>query len=232
MATLTLTACANTAAQLLGVLDSGEALSTQQIADALVLANNLWDNWSADPKMILTITRVAAALSSGVQGYTIGAGQTFNVTRPAAIVSAAFLNSSGPGGEVKVLTPSQWAGTPDRQRQSYIIQGLFYDRGNPTGNLYLTPVPQGTTLSLEVWVWAALAQFVDATTPLTMLPSYQRLLTLAMAMEMAPEYSMTPSQKLTDDYQAAVANVEELNASLLGTLTDAQKQNLLQAAGQ
>lgn len=230
MATLTLTAAATVAAQLLGVLDSGEALSAQQIADALGLANALWDNWSSDPKKILSLTRVAWNLVGATQAYTIGPAQAINTARPMAVVSAAFTNPSGPGGGIRVRDADSWADLPNRQRQSWIIEDLFYDRGNPTGNVYLSPVPQGNGMSGEIWVWAALAQFVDATTPLTMLPGYIRFFQLSLALEMAPEYDVPVPDSVMRNWQAASSIVESLNASLFATLSPDQQALIAKAA--
>lgn len=226
---LTLTAAATVAAQMLGVLDSGESLSTQQIADALALANNLLDNWSSDPKMILSLTSASGTLASGTQSYTIGSGQTINITRPMAIVSAAFKNSSGPGGAVKVCNAQEWSAIPNRQRQSWIIENLFYDRGYSTGNVYVSPIPQGNGLTLDLWVWAALAQFADATTPLSLLPGYERLLKAALALEMAPQYDVPVPPSVQANYAAALASVQNLNADLFGALSP-QEQAMLAAA--
>jgi hypothetical protein len=44
---------ATQAAQLLGVLDSGESLSTQQLTDALGFANNILDSWTNEETLSL-----------------------------------------------------------------------------------------------------------------------------------------------------------------------------------
>lgn len=56
-----LTTVATAAAQYLGVLDSGEGLSSQQLADALAAMNNILDNWSTDPSMIPAVTRTVTS---------------------------------------------------------------------------------------------------------------------------------------------------------------------------
>lgn len=206
MATITLTAAANHAAQYLGVLDSGESLSSQQIADALAAANNLLDNWSDDGLMIPTRSFLTQALSVGTQSYVLG-------SPPLSIDAAAFTNANGPGGPVEVCSAAKWAAIPDRQARSYVISALYYDR---TSTVYVSPVPLGT-LTLEMTVWTALAKFADATTPLTLpLAGYARLLELALACELAPQYGKEPSAMLFRNYNDAMARVRNLNAQLLG----------------
>ena len=70
MATLTLTAAATQAAQYLGVLDSGENLSTQQLADALLAANNLLDAWTNEQIRIIQAIVAAFTLAGG--SFTAG----------------------------------------------------------------------------------------------------------------------------------------------------------------
>jgi hypothetical protein len=214
MATLTLTAAANAAAQFLGVLDSGESLSTQQIADALAIANDLLDNWSSNKLYILQSLVQQFNLVAAQQSYTIGTGANFNVTRPMNITAAHLILAAGPSGPINVVNALQWSKIKDRQSDSWLVEYLFYDRANPTGKVWLSPVPKGGTV--ELTMWSALSQFADATTPLTMLPGYQRLLKVALAVDMAPQYDVQPSETLMAMYKDALVNVQGLNADLLG----------------
>jgi hypothetical protein len=217
MATMTLTACANAAAQFLGVLNSGESLSAQEIADALSAANNLMDNWSSEQVMLLQLVETTQTLTAATQKYTIGTSQTWNMTRPAAIASASLINSTGPGIPIDVVNAVKWSSIPDRQAQSYLVKYLYYDRGFPTGNVYVAPTPLGSTLSVQLVTWSPLSPFADATTPLTMLPGYARLLQLALAIEIAPQYEVAPTQTLMQNYADAMARVRHLNAELIGS---------------
>ncbi len=213
---ITLTATALAAVQELGVLDSGEGLSAQQLADALAACNIMFDNWSSEGLFALSDIITPFALSTGVQSYTIGTGQFINITRPMRIVAASFKNSSGPGGALEVLPETAWTRIPDRQRQSWIIEKLFWDRGNPTGNVYVSPVPQGATLSAEIHTYVPLTQFADATTPITVLPGYTRIINLGLAIELAPQYDMAPSPATLAKFADAAGRVRKLNAELLG----------------
>ncbi len=216
--TVTLTVLANNAALDGAVLDSGEALSTQQIADALLLANYLFDSWSSDETMILASLRTTQTLTASVQAYTIGTGQNWNMARPVAIASAHLLNSSGPGVPIAVVDEKTWAQLPDRQSLSYAVRNLFYDRGNPTGNCYVSPVPQGSGLSVELITWVPLPAFVDATTARTMEPAYARLLQKAMAMEMCTQYKNKPSDSLVQSYKESLGIVKALNMQRIGPM--------------
>ena len=217
MATLTLTQCATAAARFLGVLDSGESLSAQQLADALVAINALIDNWSSEQLMVPAVNVQPFTLFTGQQKYTIGPGANFNIARPVAIEAAALIliiNGQTTQFPVEVLDAIKWSSIPDRGASANFVRFLFYDRASPTGNVYVSPVPLGG--SIELTMWTPLTQFADATTAVTMLPAYTRALQLAAALELAPQYDVQPSEALTHSYQDAMARVRTLNAQLLG----------------
>lgn len=213
--TESLTTLANDAARFLGVLDSGESLSAQQLLDALSACNQLFDNWSSEGLFILSDLITSVTLTASTQSYTIGAAQTINIARPMQIVAAAFKNSAGPGGPIKVVSEREWASIPDRQRLSYIIEHLFWDRGDPTGVVYVSPVPQGN-MSAEIHTFVPFTQFADVTTPITFKPGYARMISLGLAIELAPQFDMTPAQTLMANFGDAAARIRKLNASLLG----------------
>lgn len=205
------------AVQFLGVLDSGEGLSTQQKNDGLAAANNLLDNWSSESVFIPSDTLVSAIpVVAGTQSYTIGPTETIGVTRPVKIEAASFLNASGEGGPIEVVDEKKWASLPDRQSQSNHIRFLFYDRGLPTGTIYLSPVPLSTNPTLELHVWAPLTEFADLTTTITFAPGYLRPFIEALAIEIAPQYDMSPSEVLAANYSDGVKRIRLLNSSMTG----------------
>jgi hypothetical protein len=204
--TITLTAAANNAAQQLGVLDSGEGLSTPQITDALFDANNMIESWGVDRLMATGVNVVSVAMVNGTANYAVG------LPAPAAIESASILTASGPVMPVKVITGTEWEQIPNREKLSALVQKLFYDRA---GFIRLSPVPTGGTL--EYTSWTTLALFADATTGLVMSPGYARMVVLSLAMEMAARFDTKPSESLVSRYQEAMNNVRTLNASSFGS---------------
>lgn len=212
-----LTTIANAAAQFLGVIDSGEGLSTQQVLDILAATNNWLDNLSSEglfavADLVTTFPTVAAT-----QTYTIGAGQTINLARPVRIVAAAARLTSGPGNPVEVVNEKAWAAIEDRQAQSWMVRKLFYDRGTPTGTIYLSPVPIGI-LTMEIHTWVALTQFADATTAITIPPGYLRFIELGVVQEVAAQFDMAVPASTLQNFADAAARVRALNASLIGDL--------------
>ena len=202
----------------MGILDSGEALSTQQVTDALSAANDLLDSWSIEQILVYQAARNVQTLSAATQSYAIGTGLTWDQPRPAAIVAAAVINAAGPGTEVHVCTAREWAAIEDRQSSSYLIKHLFYDRAVSNGQVYVSPIPLGSGLTIELITYNALTQFADTTSPIAIPAGYLRALKLGLAIELAPQYDMQPSQALAGNYQAALNHIKDLNAKLFGDI--------------
>lgn len=214
MANITLTQVATAALQKLHAISSGEPVTAQMLTDALDRMNNLIDNWSLEQAMCMPLQVQSFNLVVGTRKYAIGTGQAFNVVRPVEIVAANHSNTvytTTYESPIKILTAAQWADLPDRISNSFLIRSLFYDKAFPNGNIYVSPVPLGGTL--ELTFWQALAQFADATTPITtQFPGYARLYECALAIEWAPELGLNPDQALVLEYQDAIARIRNLNA--------------------
>ncbi len=63
---ISLTTVATAAAQFLGVLDSGEGLSAQQLIDARLAANGVLDNWTVEQVNIINALVANLPLAAGV----------------------------------------------------------------------------------------------------------------------------------------------------------------------
>jgi hypothetical protein len=214
-----LSAVANTAAQYLGVLDSGESLSAQQWTDALGYTNSMLDNWSVDELLLLSVVRYIGTLAGGTQSYPIGTGQTFNTPRPVSIIGGSLILAAGPGNPVKFVNAHEWTALPDRQAQSYAVRFGFYDRQETVGHVYFSPIPLGSA-TVELLTLPPLPQFVDTnTTDLTFPgPGYQDLYTYGCALRMASQMSVPVPQSVMDGWNQAAQRLRMQNAKLWGEL--------------
>lgn len=219
MATFSLTQIATVAMRYIGgIIDSGETPSTQQLADALEAYNAWFDSLSNQKLMIPNLTNSTQSLAATTQSYTIGPAQAWAITpRPISIETAALKNASGPGNAMQVVTAGEWAVIPDRQAQSFAVKRIFYDRGTPTGTCYVSPVPQGSGLSVELAYWIPLTQFADTTTAITIPPAYQLFFELGGARILAPQYDKAVPPGTEANYAAALASIVQLNEGLWGS---------------
>ena len=88
-----------------GVLASGETASSDDVADALVVLNNMVDTWATERLTIYTVARTAFDLSASTQDYTIGTGGTFNIPRPQWIVAASIITDKDAASAQKQELP-------------------------------------------------------------------------------------------------------------------------------
>lgn len=203
----TLTQVATAAAQFLGVLYSGESLSAQQLADALAAINNMLDNWSSQKLLVMRSLLQSQPYTAATQSYALTALK---------VEAAHNIVAAGPSNPIEVLNAEQWSRLPDRQAQSYMVRYCFYDRAASSPLIYFSPIPVATSGSAQLTLWVALTQFADLTTPVTFLPGYERLIKLGAAIELAPQYLLTPSPTLLENFKQATENVVTLNQSLFG----------------
>jgi hypothetical protein len=155
---LTLTAVATAAALDLGAIDQGEGLTSTQIANALISANQMLAQWSIDQRFIVAdLFEQNMALTANVQKYSIGFDTSgapnlaFGLTRPIAITAAsvnitatgiaAFAATGDPQYAISaagaidsrpltILTAEAFAAMPNKDVSSVFPKGIFYDREN------------------------------------------------------------------------------------------------------
>lgn len=212
-----LTTIATDALSYLGVLDAGGTPSATELAQALKTANGLLDNWSSEEIMIPGLLLQTFTLTASTASYTIGSGQTFNVTRPMAIEAAVHVNTlNGQPLEtpVKVVNGLEWSALDNRGSDNNFIEYLFYDRQLTGAKVYVSPRPLGG--SIQLTMWTALTQFADVTTPITFPPGYTLPFTLALGVALAPRYDMTPTDAMVKTLTDNMARIRDLNAALMG----------------
>jgi len=199
------------------VLGAGGSALAQQNTDGLVYLINMIDNWNGDPKMAISSTRTSFNLSSGSASYTIGPAQTINVARPSKILSAACTQGSGLTMPVRVLQDSlEFSSIVDASGLSHMIRYLWYDRGNTTGAIHISPKPLSSSGSIAITYPTLITNFSDTTTPVEIPPAYTELIRFGLAVKLSATYDMPVPESVAAGYQAALGVIQSLNAELLG----------------
>ena len=205
-----------------GVLASGETASSDDVADALVVLNNMVDTWATERLTIYTVARTAFDLSASTQDYTIGMGGTFNIPRPQWIVAASIITDKDAASAQKqelpipnALTIQQWQEVGIKGLTSTYPTQFFYDKKWTAGlaTISVWPIPDNSSCQLVLYTPTALSQFADLTTAYTFPPGYEEAMRYQLALRLAPEFGVTITPEIfklaTDTY----ANVKRLNLS-------------------
>ena len=192
----------------IGVLARGEVMSAEDLADGLLSINQILAGWALERLMVYQVTTVSIPLVSGTTDYTIAA--------PAAIREQGRL-VDGSGRFANVMLIRDLSGKPDDHNQAnpFPFYGatnnhLSY-RSDPTGWSFTVPDVTGWS-SLEIDT-LNLPTAINEATEFNLPNGYERALILALAKELAPEYEMTFSAELMDQYTQVIRQIKRANSA-------------------
>jgi len=177
------------------VARSGDVVSPNLNADALLVLNEYLDRLNVTPRALYDTTQTTFTLTPSLQPHTIGLtanSPTFSVSinRPARIISANIVLSGNIRVPVNILNEQGWdaitAGAAAGQSvtiTSSIPTDLFYKPTWPNGSIYLWPVPTANKLELRFETLLASLALTDT---FTLPMGYQQALRLTLAELLAP----------------------------------------------
>ncbi len=205
----------NSALRKIGVLAANETPNADESADALASLNVMLESWSAEQVAVYQILNFSQALVANTQTYTMGAGGTFNTTRPLKIESAGIITPDTLRHEMKIIDPIEWSKLEEKSLTGLLPKVLYNDNAFPSINLSVSPIPSGTP-TLDLYVWAQLSQFASLSTTFAMPPGYFRALVYNLAIDLAPEYgaqALAAAAGIAGMAASAKNDVVTLNAS-------------------
>lgn len=197
----------------LGYIQPGEDLPDEIVTAAQDTLQELIDNWSTHDLTVVSVNRYVFDLVSGQGGpddpYTIGPGgdwDTGTQPRPTDIVDAMLvLNTSSPAVEIPlaVVTVDQYAAQAIKTQTNPLAQWLYYNPGDPLGNIYLWNVPTNATNQIALYLPVLTAQFVDLdSTYYVCPPGYLKAFRLCLAEALIPILAIPPQTAQTVMMQA------------------------------
>jgi hypothetical protein len=182
----------NQALRALGELGAGETVPGDHADAALATLNDLLDGWTIERSLIYVMRQVTKTLVVSQATYTIGTSGTpdINTTRPHRIADAFVRASDGTDRRIGRITHEreEYNRVVDKTAEAEFADLLFYDRTVANGTIYLWPVPD-TARVLHLTVETALGPLALGDT-LTYPPGYKRALVHALAIELAPMFSL------------------------------------------
>jgi hypothetical protein len=210
--------------RLLGVLASGEVPDGAQGQDALAVMNRVVDDFKLESLLVYAIDRIVFPLTAGLQTYAVGTGATWSTPRPVRVEQASWQdNSLTPVLELPLrpLTDEEYEGIRIRTETSTQPTHFYYDQAYPAGNMFFYPAPT-LARNIVLYPWHQLAGNYGLADVVAFPPGYQSLLEYALAVELAPEYGVTPSPIVTAMAGQSKAKIKSQNmASPLMTVDPA-----------
>jgi hypothetical protein len=207
-----------------GVIGDGETPSAEDINSNLSRLNDMLAQWQRKRWLIWHLVDVSF-VSTGVQFYTVGPGQNFNVTaRPDRLETGCFvrlLNTAPPNQVDRPLEVIESRETYSRialKSMGTFPRYVFYDSAYPIGNLYVWPVPQAALYEIHIALKDVLAQFATSVTPVNLPPEYVPAMKWNLARRMRAAYRMPADAEVNALGQDAL-NVLRLANTQVALLT-------------
>lgn len=196
----------------IGALAEGEVPSAAQAADALLAANGLLDQWSAEDFMVPVLTRTTATMTGAA--ITVGTGGGIPIVRPVFLEAVAYVDTStSPDTErpLELLDDAAYRAIVQKDLTSTLPSAAYYEPTFPLGTLTPWPLPTQSSLQWAVYTMTALVQIAATSTVLSLPPAYYRTLVKNLALELSPSYSVQPSPLLMAQARKAMAVVKDAN---------------------
>lgn len=175
------------AMQKIGALVKNEAPSADEANDALASLNMLMASYSNDSMLIYARSWETFAISGGDGEYTIGTGGDLSTTRPIFIVQA-YIRDGVTDYPLSFITDETYNEKITQKSTQGIPVYYNYDNANPLSKIRLYPVP-AKAYSLFLLSEKPLTEFT-LDSEIILPKGWERFLTYALALELAPEYGM------------------------------------------
>ena len=204
----------NASARLIGVLAEGEALTSPQANNGLQSMNNMLDSMSNEQMMIPARVQETFPLVNGQGSYQMGTGSPdFNTARPQKIENIDWQQPTGSypfNLGIEIITQDRWASLVVPAIPSNIPTLMWPQYGNPYVTLNFWPVPSVAN-NVVIWSWKALSELASLNTTFSMQPGYQKMIIYNNALEMAPEYGITPTDLVIAQAIESKAVIKRMN---------------------
>ena len=205
-----------------GIAGIDEEIEQPIINRALRQANWLLSQWSRKRWLNYRIQDYSF-VATGAQSYTVGAGQTINISPRPSRLEYAFLRFVQTSNALPVDIPlSIIQSHEDYSRITVKTVGtlpwrIFYDPIWPVGLLFPWPVPQATIYEIHVGFMVVLPRFAGLQSPINFPPEYEVALNWCLARRLRATYQMPPDSTI-DSLARDALNVIRLANQQVGVL--------------
>lgn len=160
-----------------------------------------------------TFTYPIASTTGTATGSPVVTAGDFYTDRPIRI-TGAFTRASSVDSPLALITEAYWTNIVDKAATAAIPTKLLYRPNYPFGQVILYPVPTGTP-ELHIKSEKAITAFSSLTAVKVLPPGYQRMLELALAVDLSTEYGARVEDSVIASAKASYQVVVDINARQL-----------------
>jgi hypothetical protein len=196
----------------IGMLSAGETVSAEDAQVCLNRLNTLVDAMEQDGMFSYTTLDTVVTLPSNTTTLTIGPSQQINMVRPVKILQGSFCRVGTLDYRLTPISEQEYNLISQKSSIGAICPSVvFYDGQSPIGNLYFWPTAStGVELHLITPEPSGLA--ADLTTGYAFPPGYARYIEYALAIEIAPDFNVTPTPMIVGAAANAKRAIRRVNA--------------------
>lgn len=200
--------------RLLGLVQVNEVPSDSDMEVALDSLRGMIDSFANNRLLVYDISQFVFT-TTGAQTYTMGPGEDIDIERPLNIERAyARLNGNSLQQldiAMQSLTYEQYSGISVKNTASTFGFAFYNDGNYPISNLSLFPIPAAGN-QIILWLREPLLNFDDINALVTYPPGYERFFRFNLAVELSPEFGVTPSDFVTSNATSSRLTLEQTNS--------------------
>lgn len=196
----------------LGMLNAGDVVSAEDAALGILRLNTLLDAMENEGMFGYATVNTSVTLPAATTSRTIGAGMQINMTRPVKLLIGGYTRVGDIDYPLQIINEQQYNDIALKSTSGGIApSAAFFDGGNPTGVVYFWP-PTNAQVTVTLITPTAKTAAADTTTAFVYPPGYDRYIEHALAMEMAPDFDVTPSPHLRGSAASAKRLIKRTNS--------------------
>ncbi len=204
----------------LGVIQPGETITADMLANAFSVLNFMIGNWSAERAVDYLVVHQNFTLSAGTAIYTLGtAGSLTTAARPVRVTS--WNSASGQfstGGSIIGFDEFRQKTLNATARRSVLPELVAADQLYPSITIEVFPTPDTAPGTLRLDYWTAFVAFTTTGQTVVYPDEYFEALHFNLAVALSPQYAMAKgiSQELAANAQRSKGVIVAKNADILG----------------
>jgi hypothetical protein len=173
----------------LNVLAPGEALSSEDAADALATLNMMLGQWQVQ-KLYVVGQRLVTFACTGAQTYAIGPSAAVDTVLPASVDSAQY-TLNGITYPVSVLNSREdYENITLKSIAGTLPTAIFFQRDYPLGTIYVWPQPSVGSITLVTK--DVLTEYASLSDDTAVPPEYALAMRFSLAELLMPTFGVGP----------------------------------------
>jgi len=198
--------------RLIGMLAEGEEPSADTMQDSIMAMNQMIQSWDTERLAVFNTMDQVFIWPAYQMTRTIGPTGNFVGDRPIEIDDATYFKDpqSGLSFGVKLINQQQYDGIAFKTVTSTYPQVMWVNNTFPDMTMTIYPVPI-KALEWHIISVEQLKEVDSVATDMTFPPGYLRAFRYNLAMELAPEFGVEPSQQVQRIAMTSKRDLKRIN---------------------